>query len=118
MNIKFIYQYRDSANYKNWDSVVFSNPNNISLDKIDNQLCSLFISGEFFIAHQIDIKELFFYKEKPVSSDDHCYHEYVGVEFTKETVTDTRFIEEFISEIKHAFKKGWVAFSPVDHFLS
>jgi len=31
MNLKFAYLYRDGANYKNFNEVIFSNPNKIMI---------------------------------------------------------------------------------------
>lgn len=37
-NVKFVYLYRDGANYKIWSDVVFENPDGLSLNEIDRSL--------------------------------------------------------------------------------
>ncbi len=46
MNIKFSYRYRDFANYKRHNEVVFSNPSNKSIQEVE----------QFIKAHLFDDK--------------------------------------------------------------
>ena len=115
MNIKFNYLYRDGANYKNWGSTVFINPEGLSLQELDTSLRQNFESEELFIAHQINIDELFFSKQVSLTNDDHCYHEYAGVEFTNKDATDSlqRSVYEFVKKTEVEAKNGWKAFDPI-----
>ena len=58
-NIRFVYLYRDGANYKSWGEVVFANPDQLTLDEIENRLSDAFLPDRLFIASQISIPEKF-----------------------------------------------------------
>ena len=119
MNIKFEYLYRDGANYKNWGSIVFSNPENMSIQELDSILRQSFEREEFFMAHQLNIDELFFFNKIPATVDDHCYHEYYGMELTDEDVTDHthRLASEFANQIREEANKGWEVFDPINRII-
>lgn len=112
--VKFNYLYRDASNYKSWGELIFSNPNNLSIDEIDNKLRNNFDQEIFFIAHEIGIPELFIYIEKALNEDDHCYHEYDSIEEIQinEEISDSITINKFIEKVKNAHMKGWKAFDP------
>jgi hypothetical protein len=74
--IEFMYLYRDGANYKRCGSVGFTNKHNLTINDIDTRLRSTLSDGEYFIARQINIPEVYF---DGVDDDDHCWHEYDGV---------------------------------------
>jgi len=95
-NIKFNYLYRDASNYKNFGSIIFHNPNNLSIDDVENIIRSQLIDGEYFYARKLNIPELFF--EIP-NSDDHEFHEFENVEMTNENLYQMA-LEKFFSLIK------------------
>jgi len=109
-NTKFEYLYRDASNYKSWGSVVFADP--IS-DDIRMRLISALESGEFFIARQVRIAQVFL-NGWPLDQDDHCWHEFFSVEPTDEPANDPhgRTIDQFVDEVKQAAKEGWMVVSP------
>lgn len=47
-NILFNYLYRDASNFKLFGGVVFSNPNNLSLEEIKRRIESRLIDGMYF----------------------------------------------------------------------
>ena len=99
MNIKFCYLYRDASNYKQFNEVVFSNPNEIPLEKIDLFIRANLISGFWFIAKDWNLPDLHF-KEYPLDSDiDHGWHEFEFVQITEEMAHQGRFIEKFLRQI-------------------
>jgi hypothetical protein len=102
INIKFKYLYRDGANYKNQGEVIFSNPNNLVLNKIKKTIIDSLISMEFFVALEIRIPDRHFEKYKWNEETDHNWHEFHSVELTSSPPTDIckRTIEEFIEELK------------------
>lgn len=51
-NIKFSYLYRDGANYKKYDNVIFANPENIDLSELDILIKSKLIDKTWFYADE------------------------------------------------------------------
>lgn len=93
-NIEFNYLYRDASNYKQFGSIIFSNPNNLSIDKVDAAIRNRLIDGEFFKHNLFNVPSLFF---NTYNEDDHNLHEYENINITYEAPTDKRTIEEFLT---------------------
>jgi hypothetical protein len=110
-NLKFIYLYRDGSNYKNWDEIVFRNPDNLAADEVSRSLRDRF-EDNLFVAHQIHIPEIFSFSDCEVTSDDHCYHEFHSMELTTETPSDLRrrSINQFLRDVSEAARIGWQTF--------
>ena len=115
-NIKFIYLYRDPGNYKKWAQIVFSNSKELGLDSIVTELQAAFLQDGLFIAHQIRVPDVFFCSSGNATSDDHCFHEFHGVEESLEAPNDiySRSVGQFLAEVNREAKRGWVAFDPRD----
>jgi hypothetical protein len=115
-NIKFVYLYRDGSNYKKWAEIVFSNVDQESPEAVTEGLREAFLEDGIFIAHQVRIPEVFLAFEYPLTSDDHCFHEFNSVEVTPDAPDDPcrRSIREFIAEVRTEAKQGWRAFNPQD----
>lgn len=79
-NIKFSYLYRDSGNYKNYGYVVFANPENISLEQLEELIRSKLIYGEWLYANEWQLPDLFFDNFDPYT--DPTWHEFESVEYT------------------------------------
>jgi len=94
-NIKFNYLYRDRANYKKFDWVIFHNEPSISIEELEKLIKSKLIYGEWFYADQWKLPEIF------LDSFDHkidpTWHEFESIEYTDEPpnaiLTVTGFIE-------------------------
>lgn len=93
LNINFNYLYRDAGNFKQFGSVIFPNPNNLSVVEVDNILRSRLIDEEYFHHTKFGVPSLFFKKR---NVDDHNWHEYENIEVTDKNPTDKRTIEEFL----------------------
>ncbi len=97
-NIKFSYLYRDSANYKKIDWVIFNNTLSISIEELETLIKSKLIYGEWFYADQWKLPEIF------LSSFDHkidpTWHEFESVEYTDEEPNSAIKISEFIQLIE------------------
>src|SRR5579863_8146625 len=108
-SIKFSYLYRDAGNYKRWATVVFSNPDGLTLESATKALNDAFLQDGLFIAHQIRIPEVFSFNQGDATSDDHCFHEFSSVEATLEQPDDrcSRSIAQFIAEVTIGAKRGW-----------
>jgi len=114
MNIKFNYLYRDASNFKKWASVVFANPDSLSVNDIGDSLRNNFLPDQLFIAHQIRIPQAFLFVEYSLTVEDHCFHEFYSVEITSEAPNDIcdRSILGFIVEVHTEACLGWVPFDP------
>lgn len=108
--------YRDAGNYKKFASVVFPNPALLTIQSIAAPLAEAFSEEGLFVAHRIRVPEVFFYIRGNATSDDHCFHEFDGVEESFEAPNDHRFrsIGEFLVEIQSEAKRGWIPFDPHD----
>lgn len=96
MNIKFSYLYRDGSNYKQYNQIVFSNPNQIALEEIRTIIRSKLIEECWFIAIDWNVPDMHF-KEYSWDNDlDHEWHEFDCVEETTEVKTVNTLIEDFI----------------------
>lgn len=117
-NIKFNYLYRDGSNYKSWGEVVFTNPNQLTLDEIETRLINAFLPDKLFISHQISIPEKFLFTNGKFTKFDHCYHEFDSVEICKENPTDSlnRSITDFLKAVELTSQNGWKAFDIVNRF--
>jgi len=111
-NVKFEYLYRDGGNYKNYGSCVFKNPDNLSVDEIERRLEIAFLNRLHFIAEQVELPELF-HDDYP-TTDDVSFHEYSGVELSKEDESDSsqRTIKEFVEKVEKESAIGWKLFDP------
>jgi hypothetical protein len=103
--IRFNYLYRDFSNYKNHGSIIFSNPNNLSLEEIDSEIKKHLLDETWFIHSKWNLPDLHF--EKTDWKDDHPWHEYEGVEKLQfsNNLPDIS-IEQFLVEIRktHLFQ--------------
>jgi hypothetical protein len=115
-NIKFVYLYRDGENYKSWDEMTFTNPDQLTLEEVEDRLVSTFLVDKLFIAHQILIPEKFLFLDGKFTKFDHCYHEFDSVEFCKEKPTDNlnRSITEFLKDIELISREGWKEFDVLE----
>src|ERR1041385_4435158 len=116
-NLKFNYLYRDGANYKSWGEVIFTNPEQLSLDVIKERLIGAFLSEEFFVASQVSIPEKFLFLDGKLTKYDHCYHEFDCIEICQEEPNDilNRSIAEFLKDAELVSESGWEEFDILDH---
>jgi hypothetical protein len=107
MNIRFYYQYRCGANWKDTGQVIFSNPDGLSEAEIDSRLLAAFTSNESFIAEAIHIPVRFEGIYDPQYS--HGWHEYLSVEEseTKETDKEGRSIKAFLELVEEKSAAIW-----------
>lgn len=107
MNIRFYYQYRCGANWKNSGEVIFSNPEGLSEEEIHNRLLKAFSDGEKFIAEVLHIPERYEGVYDPKYS--HGWHEYLLVEESEYEASDKegRSIKEFLEGVEEEARKIW-----------
>lgn len=115
-NIKFVYLYRDGANYKSWDELIFTNPDQLTLDEIEDRLVSAFLVDQLFVANHISVPEKFLFLDGKFTKFDHCYHEFDHVEFCDEYPTDNlnRSITDFLKDVELSAQQGWKEFDILD----
>jgi len=107
MNIRFCYQYRCGANWKNTGEVVFANPDDLSEEEIHNRLLAVISDGEFFVAEAVHIPERYEGVYDPKYS--HGWHEYLFVEESesKETDKEGRSIKAFLELVEEKSTAIW-----------
>ncbi|MGN6396204.1 MAG: hypothetical protein ACTHMI_11605 [Mucilaginibacter sp.] len=97
-NIKFNYLYRDSGNFKQYGSVLFSNSTDIELSQIESLIRSKLIDGTWLYANEWGIPELFF--ENCDFRLEPTWHEFEGIEYDHELAHSACSIEEFIASVE------------------
>jgi len=128
MNTRFNYMYRDGGNNKREGSVIFAGePRDINEE---HRTLHAFMDDEQFMAHQLGVPEIFLWDPNAsydpedtstypadigpgkycISDDDHCWHEFVGLELTEEPPTDPRHWSEFRAVIVAITQ--WQPFEP------
>jgi hypothetical protein len=96
-NLRLHYRYRDAHNYKEFGSVVFANPNGMSIEAATALLREKLISAEFFVPQDWGLSRL---HTRPYDPDvDHAWHEFEEFENTDDPATDKREIGEFLQEV-------------------
>jgi hypothetical protein len=94
-NTKLNYLYRDAGNYKTHGHVIFSNPDNLSVEKIEKEFRKQLIDSEFFDPDELKIPRL---KHEAFSYDpelDHSWNEFDSFKETDEQITMGQNISEF-----------------------
>jgi len=92
-NIKFNYRYRDSANYKKYKSIIFSNPDNIKRSELEKLVCSKLIDKTWFYADEWKLPEI--YLETFDHKIDPTWHEFESIEFTNSPANQSISIKQF-----------------------
>ena len=74
--IRFNYLHRDSGNYKKFGSILFSNPEQLSIEEIEQNIRQNLIDLEYFYPDQVNIKKFKFHR----FWDDNSWYEFESVE--------------------------------------
>jgi hypothetical protein len=98
MNTLIAYQYRDAANYKEFDTVIIHGQ--LSLSDIEEYL----YEKEFFIPSEIGLKDL---QPENLTPDDHIWHEILEISYTNEKPTVNITAEKIISNFRKASLEEW-----------
>lgn len=101
--VKLWYMYRDYSNYKRHNSIVFSNPQDLSLEAIDAAIRQCLIDGEWFLHNEWRVPDMHF--EETVWKDDHPLHEYHFIEAVEQGEENVESISDFISRISQLSTK-------------
>ena len=106
MNILFCYRYRDGANYKQYNEIVFSNPLNREVQEIESIIREKLIDGLWFVADNWQIPNQFFKEYMWNNEVDHNWHEFAGIKQTAESITEKNTVEDFIL-LAHKITLPW-----------
>lgn len=98
MNTSITYQYRDAANYKEFDTVIICGL--LSLNDIEEYL----YDKEFFIPTEIGLKDL---QPEILNQDDHIWHEILKINHTHEKPTVNITAERIIFNFRKASLEEW-----------
>ncbi len=99
MNTLIAYQYRDAANYKEFDTAIVHGQ--FSLSDIEKYL----YEKEFFIPSEIGLKDL---QPENLTPDDHIWHEILDVSHTNEEATVVNITAgKVISNFRRASLEEW-----------
>lgn len=94
-NIKLKYFFRDENNFKDFDEIVFINPEHLELAIIEKKLKSKLIDFEYFYPNEWNIKPFYFHN----SETNNFWYEFEGVEETYKNPTSDLTIATFIDNI-------------------
>jgi hypothetical protein len=108
LNIKFSYLYRDGANYKQFNEVIFSNPDNLSVNEIEKAISESLIDKTWFVADEWNLPNQFFDEYMWNNEVDNNWHEFESVKETALKKTENISIKEFLKKIKRKKKKLYV----------
>jgi hypothetical protein len=74
--IRFNYLHRDSGNWKKFGHKLFSNPEHLTLEEIEQKIRQNLIDQEYFYPEQVGIKKFRFHRYL----DDYSWYEFESVE--------------------------------------
>lgn len=74
--IQFNYLHRDSGNWKKFGSKLFVNPEQLTLEEIEQKIRANLIDQEYFYPDQVGIKKFKFHRYL----DDYSWYEFESVE--------------------------------------
>src|ERR1700744_3661591 len=97
-NIKFSYLYRDGANFKNYNAIIFDNSNDIDLIEFEKLIRSKLIDGVWFYVNEWKLPNLHFNPQ--IEEIDHAWHEFERVEYSDELLNPPLDLNDFIESIK------------------
>jgi hypothetical protein len=100
MNLKFTYLYRDGANYKQYNDIVFTNPFQRSVTEIDTIIKSNLIDGLWFVADDWGLSNKFFEEYTWNNEVDYNWLEYGGINETPANATTCCSIENFLGLVR------------------
>jgi len=104
-SIKFCYRYRDYANYKKYNEVVFPNPNNRPIEELNQFIKEHLFEDKLFYTVEWELPDLHFDDLDP--DLDHFVHEFDSVEETNDAITSAITIDQFLLIILKA-RNHWI----------
>lgn len=99
--IRFNYLHRDSGNRKKFGSKLFSNPDQLTLEEIENKIRQNLIDREYFYPDQVGIKKFKFHRHL----NDYSWYEFESIEVIDQNVQPQKqfkSISDFLLQFKQA----------------
>lgn len=101
MNIKFSYLYRDGANYKQYNELIYANPSNIPFEEIEMTIMKHLTDSTWFVADDWHIPNMFFEDYIWNNEVDHNWHEFISVKETNDETTEIETIDSFLLLVRN-----------------
>lgn len=92
------YLYRDAGNYKNFSTVYFSNPDEISIEEIETSIRECCLDENWFKPTKWSLPDL--HNSTYDAELDHEFHEIEEIVLCHERPSDERTIADFIRDIR------------------
>jgi hypothetical protein len=98
MATKFIYLYRDGANYKSWGELILAGKPKESYEANLRDACQM---SKLFVAEQVGIPPVYLYTEEGGDwsydpETDHGFHEFHELEASNERPSKKRHIQDLV----------------------
>lgn len=87
--ILFNYLHRDSGNWKKFGRKLFSNPDRLTIEEIEQKIRQKLIDQQYFYPNQVGIKKFKFHRH----FDDYSWYEFESVEIMINTNSSTKEIK-------------------------
>jgi len=89
--IRFNYLHRDSGNWKKFGSKLFVNPDQLTLEEIEQKIRTNLIDQEYFYPNQVGIKKFKFHRHL----DDYSWYEFESIEMLESKDFEKSTLELF-----------------------
>lgn len=99
-NIKFCYRYRDYANYKKYNEVIFANPKNRTIEEIDKFINDHLFDDKLFYTTEWKLPDLHLNNWDP--EQDHFVNEFDCIKLVESDHTMPHDIQKFIEIVEGA----------------
>jgi len=97
-NLKFEYLYRDAGNYKQFGSIILSNPHGLTPEQATEKLLQNLVDEAFFDPIKVNVPLLEKYDFDPEL--DHGWYEFDLFSETSEAPTESVIIDDFLTRFK------------------
>lgn len=99
--IRFNYLHRDSGNWKKYGSKLFSNPEQLTIEDVEQRIRQNLIDREYFYPEQVGIKKFKFHRHL----DDYSWYEFESVEILtniEPPIKELKPISDFLFQLKNS----------------
>ena len=103
--IRFNYLHRDSGNWKKFGSKLFSNPEQLTIEDVEQRIRQNLIDREYFYPEQVGIKKFKFHRYL----DDSSWYEFESIEILDNSDYPNKKlipISNFILQLKNSLNQS------------
>ncbi|MCT4590159.1 MAG: hypothetical protein N4A71_20195 [Carboxylicivirga sp.] len=104
-NIQFDYLYRDEGNYKDFASIVYRNPNKLSIDFVENLIQQNLIEDTWFDPDKWGIPRFSFHHFTAFGLNSHLWYEFETLSYTQ-AMANAGSIDTLLKSINHDASTG------------